>query len=96
VEFVAAAISGSRVLAGSLRSGPLPIHSGAIPGSPVFDRGNHCIAGIVTRGAPDLGQRLGASWQFHETALPIPAMLADLKESEQTAVLLETGGLTIR
>jgi hypothetical protein len=65
-------------------------------GSPVFDRDNHCIAGILTGGAPDLGQRLGASWQFHETVLPMPAILADLKESEPTATLLETGGLTIR
>jgi Trypsin-like peptidase domain len=65
-------------------------------GSPVFDRDNHCIAGILTGGAPDLGQRLGASWQFHETVLPMPAILADLKESEPTAALLETGGLTIR
>jgi Trypsin-like peptidase domain len=65
-------------------------------GSPVFDRDNHCIAGILTGGAPDLGQRLGASWQFHETVLPMPAILADLKESEPTATLLEAGGLTIR
>jgi Trypsin-like peptidase domain len=65
-------------------------------GSPVFDRDNHCIAGILTGGAPDLGQRLGASWQFHETVLPMPAILVDLKESEQTATLVETGGLTIR
>jgi Trypsin-like peptidase domain len=65
-------------------------------GSPVFDRDNHCIAGILTGGAPDLGQRLGASWQFHETVLPMPAILADLKESEPTATLLETGGLDIR
>jgi hypothetical protein len=65
-------------------------------GSPVFDRDNHCIAGILTGGAPDLGQRLGASWQFHETVLPMPAILAHLKDSERTAALLEAGGLTIR
>jgi hypothetical protein len=28
--------------------------------------------------------------------LPMPAILADLKESEPTATLLATGGLTIR
>jgi hypothetical protein len=65
-------------------------------GSPVFDRDNHCIAGILTGGAPDIGQRLGASWQFHETVLPMPAILERLKQSEQTATLLEAGVLTIR
>ena len=65
-------------------------------GSPVYDRGNHCIAGILTVGAPDLGQRLGASWQFHETVLPMPAILERLKGNEETAALLETGGLDIR
>ena len=65
-------------------------------GSPVFDRGDHCIAGILTGGAPDTGQRLGASWQFHETVLPMPAILERLKQHEATAALLETGGLDIR
>ena len=65
-------------------------------GSPVFDRENHCIAGILTGGAPDVGQRLGASWQFHETVLPMPAILANLEQNAQTAALLQSGGLAIR
>jgi len=65
-------------------------------GSPVFDRDNHCIAGILTGGAPDIGQRLGASWQFHETVLPMPAILERLEQNAQTAALLEDGVLTIR
>jgi Trypsin len=64
-------------------------------GSPVFDRDNHCIAGILTGGAPDIGQRLGASWQFHETVLPMPAILSSLEQPE-TVTLLEAGSLDIR
>ena len=65
-------------------------------GSPVYDRDNHCIAGILTGGAPDLGQRLGASWQFHETVLPMPAILANLEQRAPTAALLEDSELDIR
>jgi hypothetical protein len=64
-------------------------------GSPVFDRDDHCIAGILTGGAPDIGQRLGASWQLHETVLPMPAILADLRQNGETAALLESGVLAI-
>lgn len=65
-------------------------------GSPVFDRDDHCIVGMHIGGAPDTGQRLGASWQIHETVLPVPAVLADLQKHPQTARLLEPGILEVR
>jgi hypothetical protein len=65
-------------------------------GSPVYDRDDHCIVGILTGGAPDSGQRQGASWQFHETVLPMPAILSDLQQHPRTATLLEDGFLIIR
>jgi hypothetical protein len=64
-------------------------------GSPVFDRTNHCIVGIHTGGVSDTGQRLGVSWQNHETVLPITAILADLKEQPTTSPLVDAGILTM-
>lgn len=65
-------------------------------GSPVFDRDNHCIVGIHTGGAADTGQRLGASWQTHETVLPVPAILSGLEKDSQTSSLVTAGTLTIQ
>jgi V8-like Glu-specific endopeptidase len=65
-------------------------------GSPVFDRDNHCIVGIHTGGAADTGQRLGASWQTHETVLPVPAILSNLEKYSQTSPLVTAGTLTIQ
>ncbi len=58
-------------------------------GSPVYARNNHCVVGILTGGAPDMGQPLNATWQFHETVLPMEAVLSDLASDVQTAQLLD-------
>ncbi|MEM9621303.1 MAG: serine protease [Pseudomonadota bacterium] len=58
-------------------------------GSPVYDRDNHCIVGILTGGSPDVGQPFTASWQFHETVLPIEAILEDIASHDQTSPLLQ-------
>ena len=65
-------------------------------GSPVFDRDNHCIVGIHTGGASDTGLRLGATWQTHETVLPIPAIIAHLENHPQTLRLVESGVFDLR
>lgn len=65
-------------------------------GSPVYDRDGHCVAGILIGGAPDVGTRLPASWQHHESVLPISAIIADLQQHETTKVLLDEGILKLQ
>jgi len=47
-------------------------------GGPVYERGrNQCVVGVLVSGAEDIGVRLNASWERHESVLPIIAILKD-------------------
>gem|GEM_PF-2853287 len=63
-------------------------------GSPVYDRDTHCVIGLFIGGAPDTGERRGASWEHHESVLPVLAILEELSKDEATHFLLDE--LTIR
>ena len=65
-------------------------------GSPVYDRDDHCLVGMLIGGAEDRGERLLASWQHHEAVLPVSAILSDLEQHEDTRVLIEQGLLETR
>jgi Trypsin-like peptidase domain len=65
-------------------------------GSPVYDRDQHCLVGMLISGAEDRGQRLLASWQHHESALPASAIISDLKKHIDTRALIDQGLLDIR
>jgi V8-like Glu-specific endopeptidase len=65
-------------------------------GSPVYDRDDHCLVGMLIGGAEDRGERLLASWQHHEAVLPVSAILNDLGQHEDTRVLVEQGLLQTR
>ena len=66
-------------------------------GSPVYDRdGQQCVIGILIGGAPDTGVRLPASWQQHESVLPISAIRDDLLAHPATATLVNDGTLNFR
>ena len=58
-------------------------------GSPVYDRDDHCLVGMLIGGAEDRGERLLASWQHHEAVLPVSAILSDLEAHDDTRVLLD-------
>ncbi len=52
-------------------------------GGPVYERGrNQCVVGVLVSGAEDIGVRLNASWERHESVLP---MMAILKDAERHA-----------
>ncbi|MDJ0896572.1 MAG: trypsin-like serine protease [Alphaproteobacteria bacterium] len=65
-------------------------------GSPVYDRAGHCLVGMLIGGAEDTGQRLLASWQHHESVLPVSAILDDLRSHRDTQALLQDGVLQIQ
>jgi hypothetical protein len=65
-------------------------------GSPVYDRDQHCLVGMLISGAEDMGERLLASWQHHESALPVSAIVSDLKKHDDTRVLIDNGSLEIK
>jgi trypsin-like peptidase len=66
-------------------------------GGPVFDHDrDQCVVGILNRGMPDTGKRLGASWKQHERVLPIRAILEDLDAHASTKPLLTNGELILK
>jgi hypothetical protein len=65
-------------------------------GSPVYDRDQHCLVGMLISGAEDRGQRLLATWQHHESALPASAIISDLKKHSDTKILIDQELLEIR
>jgi Trypsin-like peptidase domain len=66
-------------------------------GGPVFDHDrDQCVVGILNRGMPDTGKRLGASWKQHERVLPIRAILDDLRAHDATRSLLTNGELVLK
>ena len=65
-------------------------------GSPVYERDKHCLVGMLVGGAEDRGERLLASWQHHESVLPVSAILDDLRQHPQTKALIDEGQLTVR
>ena len=65
-------------------------------GSPVCERDEHCLVGMLVGGAEDRGERLLASWQHHESVLPVSAILDDLRQHPQSKALIEEGQLTVR
>lgn len=65
-------------------------------GSPVYERDQHCVVGMLISGAEDRGQRLAASWQHHESALPISVIISDLESHPDTKVLIEQRLLEIK
>jgi V8-like Glu-specific endopeptidase len=66
-------------------------------GGPVFDHDrDQCVVGILNRGMPDTGTRLGANWKQNERVLPVRAILDDLKKDDLTRALLTSGDLVIK
>jgi hypothetical protein len=66
-------------------------------GGPVFDHDrDQCVVGILNRGMPDTGKRLGASWKQHERVLPIRAILEDLDANPGTKPLLTSGEINLK
>lgn len=65
-------------------------------GSPVYERNEHCLVGLLIGGAEDRGERLLASWQHHESVLPVSAILDDLRKLPETEALLGDGRLDVR
>jgi hypothetical protein len=66
-------------------------------GGPVFDHErDQCVVGILNRGMPDTGKRLGASWKQHERVLPISAILENLGAHPETKPLITNGELVLK
>jgi hypothetical protein len=74
---------------------PSPSRVSASRSKPRFGRASGRSAKSLG-GAEDRGERLLASWQHHESVLPVSAILDDLRQHPQSKALIEEGQLTVR
>ena len=65
-------------------------------GSPVYDRNHHCVVGVLVAGALGTGKRLTASWELHESVLPMSAIQRDLERYDSTKWLAQKDALKWR
>jgi hypothetical protein len=55
---------------------------GGVSGGPVYDHETHCVAGVFVGGVADQVTVAAASWAFHEIALPVQDIVAQIEQDQ--------------
>ena len=59
-----------------------------VSGGPVYDRSDHCLAGVFVAGSDDRLEAEAASWLYHEIALPISDVIRQMQTTPESKKIM--------